>query len=747
MNKMLSRTAIRVALALGLLAIFAFYIAGVLPMRAVDQLERGSYDTRMALTLPGGIDPNVIIIDMDEKSFASQGGWPWPRSRFAVLINQLFDKYKIKAIGFDITFPERDRRTGIETLNDMAAGPMADIPGFADRLAQITPSLDFDTQFGAALRGRAVVTGYVFKDSVSSETKSDSLGLLPKPLVEADAAKVMNVPFYKYTSYTSNLDVIQQGAASGGYFDNSQGVDEDGVFRRIPVVQQYQGALYSSLSLELARVATGSPGASFVFDPPNKPLGANFEAVKIGNYSIPVDEHGRAFVPFRGPYPSFAYISAGDVILGTADAAKLAGKIALLGTTAPGLLDLRATPVGKAYPGVEVHANLISGILEHRIKHQAAYYNGIHFVMLLVIALALGFGASGLTPLANGGLALGLVTAVIGLGFALWSWGDFIIPMGSPVLFTFVLFLLLTFYGYFLENRKEREISKRFGEYIPPELVAEMAANPLAASMEGEKRNMSVLFSDVRGFTTISEKLDSKELTALMNQLLTPLTKVIHQHRGTIDKYMGDAIMAFWGAPLPDPAHATHALEAGLKMLTALRELDAGFEAKGWPKLYIGVGINTGEMTVGNMGSEFRRAYTVMGDAVNLGSRLEGLTKEYGVYFICSESTKNAGPADWAYRELDRVKVKGKNDAVAIYEPLGHKDSVAADLKSDLIRHRNALKLYRAQSWDQAEVEFYNLSRGTRPHKLYTVFLERINFLRRNPPAAGWDGSFTFTTK
>jgi len=746
MNSILSRSMLRLGLALALFAVFLLYIVRILPAPLLDQMERSSYDARLNLTLPGDVDPTVVIVDVDEASVARIGQWPWPRNQLAKLTETLFERYQIKVLGFDMTFAERDRRTGLETLQGLATGVFSDLPGYAERLQEIAPSLDYDAQFAAVLQGRPVVAGYVFKD-VATPGNTDRVGLLPKPLVTAEAAQILKVPFYRYNGFTANLDVLQQAAAYGGYFDNSQGIDEDGVFRRVPLLQQFEGALYPSLALEVARVALGAPPVQFVFDPPTRTLGNHLEAVRLGSVNVPVDQNAAAFVPYRGPWPSFHYISAADVIEGKADASKLASKVVLVGTSAPGLLDLRTTPVGKAYPGVEVHANLVSGILEGRIKHYAAYYNGIHVVMLLGIALILVFAAIKLSPLASGVLAVGLIAGEILLALALWSWGNFIIPLGTPIAFTLLLFLLLSFYGYFLENRRARDVSKQFGEYIPPELVDELAANPAAASMEGDKRAMSVLFSDVRGFTTISEKLDSKELTALMNQLLTPLTKVIQSHRGTIDKYMGDAVMAFWGAPLPDPNHAAHALEAGLEMLTALRGLDEAFAAKGWPKLYIGVGINTGEMTVGNMGSEFRRAYTVMGDAVNLGSRLEGLTKEYGVYFICAESTRAAGPADWLYRELDRVKVKGKSEPVAIYEPLGHKDGISAELKSDLSRHRAALKLYRAQNWDQAEVEFFNLSRGRNPHKVYEVFLSRIQHLRQNAPPANWDGSFAFQTK
>jgi adenylate cyclase len=250
----------------------------------------------------------------------------------------------------------------------------------------------------------------------------------------------------------------------------------------------------------------------------------------------------------------------------------------------------------------------------------------------------------------------------------------------------------------------------------------------------------------VRSFTTISEKYEAKELSELMNQFLTPLTAVIRKYRGTIDKYMGDAIMAFWGAPLEDGEHHIHALQAAMEMVQVLRTLDEPFEKRGWPKLYIGVGLNSGSMRVGNMGSDYRRAYTVMGDPVNIGARLEGLTREYGVSIICSESTR-AGVPDWAYRELGLVKVKGKNEPVTIYEPLGPKDSIDEALRQDLSRLRQALRAYRAQRWDDAEREFFGLSRSGRPHPVYELYLEEIARYRQQPPPEGWDGARVFKTK
>ena len=301
-------------------------------------------------------------------------------------------------------------------------------------------------------------------------------------------------------------------------------------------------------------------------------------------------------------------------------------------------------------------------------------------------------------------------------------------------------------YGFFIESRGKRQLAHLFGQYIPPELVDEMSNSPSEFTLDGENREMTVLFSDVRGFTSISEKMDPKQLTQFMNALLTPMTRVIHKNRGTIDKYMGDAIMSFWGAPLRDSEHARHALYAAMEMMAELKIIQVEFATRGWPEVKIGIGLNTGAMNVGNMGSEFRVAYTVIGDAVNIGSRLEGLTKNYGVNIIVSESTR-AGIPEFTFRELDLVRVKGKNEPIAIFEPVGHKNDLDKSVKSELVRYKQALAGFKSQNWDKAEVDFFNLNRSDPDRKLYRIYLDRIVHYRKNSPGPNWDGVYTHTSK
>jgi len=504
--------------------------------------------------------------------------------------------------------------------------------------------------------------------------------------------------------------------------------------------------LYESLSLATARLALGNPEIELgVMTQGNY---HSLESLRLGDRTIYVDDYIRAFVPYRGQYPSFPYLSASDVLNGRVkDPNSLKNKIVLIGTTAQGLLDLRSTPIASTFPGVEIHANMIAGILDSNTMRNPEYVTTIEVLLLIFIGLIMIL----IFPLLGPLLATLGTVLIFGLVFwinvKLWHDMHLVLPLASTFLLMFSLLLINMSYGFFVEAGNKRQLAYLFGQYVPPELVGEMSQQlGQTFTMEGQSREMTVFFSDVRGFTTISEGLESKELTELMNAYLTPMTEIIHQYRGTIDKYMGDAIMAFWGAPLADPNHAHHSVSASMRMIERLAEIQAQFQKRGWPPIQIGIGLNTGVMNVGNMGSQFRMAYTVMGDAVNLGSRLEGLTKQYGVQIIVSERTKIA-VSEYLFRELDQVRVKGKDKPVAIFEPIGQKDQIDDTVKAELQRYQQALANYRAQRWTEAEEMFTALHQEQPIRLLYNVYLQRITHFKSDPPPKDWDGVFTFTVK
>ncbi len=737
---------------LALVVVFLLHAAKWLELPLIQRLEAIVYDTRLALTMPRTLDPRIVIVDIDEKSLAEkekggEGRWPWPRDRLGLMLDKLFDHYHIAILGFDVVFAERDESSGLRVLEQLAQKELRDVGGFQSALQRLQPQLDYDAIFASRMRNRAVVLGYTFTRDEERAQK----GLLPAAVLPTGTFAGKNIGFPSYTSHTANLQVLQEAAATGGHFTLDP--DPDGILRRIPMLAEHAGAYYEPLSLAIVRMLLGQaqvvPGY-----PGDKIWSKNYsglEWLEVGPVKIPVDEAVTALIPYRGKGGregrSYKYISAVDVINERVELDDLKGKIILVGTTAPGLLDLRATPVEAVYPGVEVHANMIGGMIDHNIKQKPPYVVGAEFILLIIAGVSMAMLLPMLNPLKSLLVTIAVLIAVLAGNLMVFHFGNLVLPLASGLVMIALLFALNMSYGYFVEARGKRQITGLFGQYVPPELVDEMAKNPESFSMEGESREMTVLFTDVRGFTTISEGLDPKQLSQLMNEFLTPLTEVIYKHRGTVDKFMGDCIMAFWGAPLADASHARNGIMAGLEMHEVLAKLKTEFQKRGWPEIRIGVGLNTGRMSVGNMGSKLRTAYTVMGDAVNLASRLEGITKEYGADIIVGEGTRDAVP-DVVFRELDRVRVKGKDVAVAIYEPLGLQGQVAKSRLEEVKLYSQFLRLYRGQDWDQAELQLFNLQKLVPGNKLYSeTFVERISFLRANPPGKGWDGAFTFTTK
>ena len=730
---------------IGLLIVLFFVgnAAHIYRLHFVDQLSEIIYDYRLRLTMPKTVDDRIVILDIDEKSLKEEGRWPWSRDRLGLLMDKLFDKYGVAVVGFDVVFAEKDESSGLKVLQKLGRDQLKDDPRFQTTLAQIRPQLEYDNLFAEKIKNRNVVLGYYL-----TEKKGSISGMLPEPAFQAGSFKGRPIAFTTYYGYGANLPELQQAATRAGHFNPA--VDPDGMVRRVPMLAEYDGAYYESLSLAMVRALFGSTELLPGFAEGNTSGYAGLEWLELGTaigpLKIPVDREVTTLVPFRGNAGSFKYISIADVLHDRTDLKQLKDKIVLIGTTAPGLLDLRATPVSEVYPGVEVHANMISGILDQNLKERPAYMVGAEVIWLLLTGIVLSLLLPQLGPAKAILLIASIIAISLGLSIASWQYANILMPVANSLVMIALLFAVDMSYGYFVESRTKRQITGLFGQYVPSELVDEMSKNPGSVSMEGESREMTILFSDVRSFTTISEGLDAKELTLLMNEFLTPLSRIVYKHRGTIDKYMGDCIMAFWGAPLQDANHARNAITAGLEMLATLKTLQPHFKERGWPEIHIGVGINTGRVSVGNMGSEVRVAYTVMGDDVNLASRLEGITKQYGVGIVVGENTKNI-VTDFVYRELDQVRVKGKDKPVAIYEPIGLSSEVDKALQDEIKLFHEFRRLYVRQNWEQAELQLMNLQRMSPDTALYGIYAERIAYFRKNPPPADWDGVFVFQTK
>ncbi len=738
----------RIVIGLAITALFLAHAIHVFRLPLLDNLEAIVYDTRLRLTMPQTVDPRVVILDIDEKSLlekekGGEGRWPWPRDRLALLLDKLFDKYGIAVVGFDVVFAERDESSGIRVLESLGKRELRGVPQYQAVLDQVRPQLEYDDIFARKMQGRAVVLGHVF---LSDDPENASRkGMLPPPVLPQGAFGDRKIGITAWSGYTANLERLQKSATSAGHINPLP--DGDGITRRVPILVEYQNAYYEPLSLAMIRAVHGNPAVEALVSADGGSADySGLEWVKTGPFEIPVDDQAAALVPYRGGKGSYRYYSLVDVLNERVPVEELKGKIALVGTTAPGLLDLRATPVDPVFPGVEIHANLIGGILDGNIKQRPPYVVGAEFVLLLLAGLLLSLLLPRLTPFkAMLVSALGLL-GVVGANLVVFHSGNLVLPLASGLLLILILFTFNMAYGFLVEARGTRLITGLFGQYVPPELVEEMARNPEQFNMAPRAEELSVLFSDVRGFTTISESLSPEDLSIYINDYLTTMSLVIREgHRGTLDKYIGDAVMAFWGAPVANPNHAQDAVLAALDMMKQAKVLNEKFHAKGWPPFAIGIGVNSGMMRVGDMGSQIRKAYTVMGDAVNLGSRLEGITKQYGAGILIGQETKER-ITGVVLREIDMVQVKGKDEPITIYEPLGLEGEVEQPVLDEIKLWNQALRYYRAQDWDKAELQLMNL-KSIAPRYLYEVFLERIAGFRADPPGPDWVGVHKFETK
>lgn len=736
----LGQHAVRTLLGVCVIVLTLLHVSGLWSLGFLNRLENFSYDLRLNMLMPRGVDTRIVIVDIDEKSLNEQGRWPWGRDKLAAMVTTLFDHYHVDALGFDVVFAERDESSGLKKLQQIQQTYLSSNLALAQAIEKVKPQLDYDRIFADSLNDRKVVLGYYFVHGQEAQTQR--VGQLPSPVLSKAELGSKPITAGVAQGYGANLPMLQQQAFSAGHFNPQP--DKDGITRRVAVLTQYQNDYYEALFVAVARAHLGQAA----LQPRFARIGVSrrysgLESFTLADKVIPVDEQLSALIPYRGAQGSFLYVSASDVLNQKVSPEMLRDKIVLVGTTAPGLMDLRATPVQSAYPGVEVHANLIAGILDNSIKARPAYMLGGEFVIVLLAGFLLLVLLHQLNPVQATMAVFLLLAGLLGLSVILWHFANLVLPLAASMVMIGLLYLLNMSYGFFVESRGKRQLARVFGQYVPPEIVREMAGEAESVNMVGESREMTVMFCDIRGFTTISEQMEPAQLGKMMGEFLTPLTQIIHQNRGTIDKYIGDAIMAFWGAPLADSQHARHALQAAMEMHAALQHISDGFAMKGWPALEMGFGLSTGTMVVGNMGSNFRVAYTVMGDAVNLGARLEGLTKLYGVNIVVSESLKQQVP-EFAYRYLDTVRVKGKGKPVAIYEPLD--ETRAGQLRDELALFNEVIRHYRNRNWDLAEVQLLNLQKMS-PHPLYAMYLQRIAGYRLNPPDAAWDGVFNLEFK
>ena len=666
----------RIAVSLLPLLLALGHATSIFNISFVQTLDNIIYDTKLRAVMPQTLDSRIVIVDVDEKSLAEMGRWPWSRNKLAALTDELFENQKIALLGFDLVFAEADASSGLQQLKQLSENELSKDLAFQSTFKTLAPSLDFDAQFAHALKQRNVVLSYYF----TSDSQGRKSGVLPKPVITQKSLD--DTPFRAtlWDGYGSNIEKISSAAPRAGFFNAI--ADNDGVVRSTPLLASYNGDYYESLALALYRATLKSPAVIPSYT--RSAASGNIESIKLideasagGIKTIKVDNRAAVLVPYRGlggvTGGSYQYISATDVLNRRISEKALRGKIVLVGSSAPGLLDLRITPVGQTYPGVETHANLLSSMLDEKSIVLPDYALGVEVAMLSIAGLSLAFVLPMLTALRALGFSLVMLLAPTALNIYLFVAHGLVFPLGALILLSLFAYMLNMSYGYFVESKSKRELTKLFGSYVPPQLVDEMLLEPSNHTMKAQSKELTVMFCDLRGFTELSENLEPAQLQHMLNDVFGRLTQLIVDRRGTVDKYMGDCVMAFWGAPVSMSNHAELAVLTALDITKTIKRLNQEHRDIGLPVVKLGIGINTGQMCVGDMGSFMRRSYTVVGDAVNIASRLESLTKNYDVSILVGPNTQTNAP-QFTWREVDEVRLAGKQDIFKVFTPVANDD-------------------------------------------------------------------------
>lgn len=675
-------------------------------------LDHVSYDSQFRLfqNFNKKTDFNVVVIDIDEKSLSEIGPWPWPRDELAKLLEHL-QKQGILVTAFDMVFAQPEPNPVDQILKKIGNSQEKKLETLKNNIQWSRDLIDNDHILSKQLQNSDTVIGFILHG-----LDQLPVGQLPKPEFQ------LNSKYYSILSlknYTANIPLFVTSAKTCGFLTTLP--DSDGIIRKTPLILRHEQSVYASLSLQAVKlfllaehinIQSSSIGGIEMLD-----------HVQLGNKHIPTDEHGLMLIPYLGTAHTFPYFSATDIIHDRVAPKALENKIAFIGTSALGLSDLRASPLHRAHPGVEIHANIAQAILDNRYLVRPSWALGAEALLMCCLGLfyiLLYFLCSPIYILAS---TLFMPLIIISGCYYYWSEQGYVFYVMLPLIQSVALSLLFSMTGLSQEYRTRIKIKNLFSQYVPEQHIEEILEQPEELGLSGETRYMTVMFSDIRNFTTISENLSATEIKDLLNRFLTAMTKIIFDHGGTIDKYVGDMIVAFWGAPLNDPQHAQHAVDAALAMQLKTLELQELFSKEQLPLIQIGIGINTGPMNVGDMGSQYRRAYTVLGDSVNQASRFEGLTKYYHVPILVGSSTVQACP-DMSFRWIDSVTVKGKSTSTPLYQPFKKTSDLSEHDRNTLTLHEEWMEL---QSTDASRAAQHLTALWTHTHDpLYAFYLERL---------------------
>jgi adenylate cyclase len=712
-----------------------------------ELLELKAYDLKVSLRGMRPVSGQVVIIAIDERSLQREGRWPWPRTRLAKLVDKLTES-GAAAIGLDLLFPEKDIYVPFDEM--ISEIEKKDLTGVSRKklVSWLKQVGDSDAKFAAALRRseRSVLGYFVYATVEQAEGSAELMG--PKEFELLAFSEYSMVQFSDQslkhdflrpmTAVGLSIPSLMNAANSSGYV--SYKPERDGVLRFVPLVQAHNKALFPPLSLQLLKEATRLN--SVVRVSPDR-----ITEILLGDIAIPITETGDFLINYYGPKQTFTHLSASDVMDGTVKPEQLKNKIVLVGVTANALSDIHITPYDPLSPGVEVHASIIENILNQDFLQHPPWVRLLDIVVILGAGLLLGLAALYFKAF---GTAVFLVFGVGGYlvaDYLLFTQQGLWVHTVYPVFSQLLVYSGITLYRFMFEEREKRFIKGAFSQYLAPAVVDRLVEDPQLLKLGGERKVLTAFFSDVAGFSTIAEQLEAEELVDLLNDYLTDMTEIILKYEGTIDKYEGDAIIAFFGAPISLEDHASRTCLAAIDMQKRLTELREGWKKEGRHELFMRIGINTGQMVVGNMGSINRMDYTMMGDSVNLAARLEGVNKQYQTYTMISEFTYDMAKDDIEARELDSIRVVGKQEPIKIYEVLGPKGEMDDFMRLILPHFKEGLNHYKNRRWEEAIDSFekaLNLYEDDGPSLTY---FDRCITFENHPPPPDWDGVFAMSTK
>ncbi len=724
------------------------YAIGVPFLKTIEFKTMDLRFTARGAVAPG---PEVVLAVIDEKSISEVGKWPWPRSKTAEIVEKI-SKAGARVITFDIGFFELSGKEILQIIEQVQRKTRElDIrnAAFQEHLESLKLKSDKDQLLADAITGSGakIVLGYFFEKEKEEASHIDekmirvhlkNISSSVYQLVRYESREAENVSPFPAATPRSNIDPISNAAEYSGFFNMDP--DMDGVVRSLYAGIQFGGDFHAPLSLATARAYLDRPLTMSVGE-------EGVEEILIGELLIPTDKSGRFLINYRGGYRTFPYVSVLDILEEKIPDGELKDKIVILGGTAAGLFDIKISPFSQVFPGPEIHANVVDNILYGDFLQQPWWTPLFDILAMIVAGLFLGVVLPRAGVLAGAGAGIAIFSSHIVLCQYLFSENGWVLNMVYPLLVTVLVYVGVTAFKYLTESRQKRYIKRAFSAYLAPVVVDKLIESPEMLELGGEEREITAFFSDVQGFTSISESLAPKALVAFLNDFLTEMTDIILKYEGTVDKFEGDAIIAFFGAPNALENHAEIACKASIEMQKRLSELRAAWKKENQPELFMRIGLCTGRAVVGNMGSVNRMDYTMMGDTVNTAARLEGVNKKYGTYNLISESTRRAAGNGVIAREIDQVNVVGKKEPVSIHELLGFPGDPAPAMIETVDHYSRGLAEYRARNWDQAIAHFTKGAAASPDDAPTRVMLNRCMHLKKKPPSPNWDGTTIIKSK